>query len=256
MDPIEKHLEDLSRHHMLPKPHRDYLLNLKCKGFEPRVIYDIGSCVLHWTNYAKQIWPNAHFVLFDAFDKAEFLYHGYDYHMGVLGDKDGKVVKFYQNDINPGGNSYYREIGFDNGSVFPKDQYREYSMMTLDTIIRNKKFPKPDLVKIDVQGAELDIIYGGRKTLRSCRHLIVEMQHTEYNEGAPQAKDTIPFIESLGFKCIAPLFSNNGPDGDYGFVRVKKNIVNTTNHPTFIQTSIINLDRMLRPRMHKFLSIF
>ncbi len=49
--------------------------------------------------------------------------------------------------------------------------------------------------------------------------LIIEMQHSQYNLGAPLAKDTQPYVESLGWKCVAPLFCNNGPDGDYHFVR-------------------------------------
>jgi hypothetical protein len=37
-------------------------------------------------------------------------------------------------------------------------------------------------------------------------------------EGAPLVGETLPFIESLGFKCVAPRFSDNGSDADYGFI--------------------------------------
>ena len=45
------------------------------------------------------------------------------------------------------------------------------------------------------------------------------MQNKVYNEGAPLVDETLPFIEKLGFNCTAPLFCDNGPGGDYGFVR-------------------------------------
>ena len=64
---------------------------LKESGFEPKVIYDIGSCVLHWTKVAKELWPEATFILFDAFAEAEFLYEGYDYHMGALSNEEKEV---------------------------------------------------------------------------------------------------------------------------------------------------------------------
>ena len=118
-------LNNLSKQPLLPKNHVNYLLNLKRNGFEPKVIYDIGSCVLHWTNIVKKLWPNAKIILFDAFQPAEFLYSGYDYHIGVLSNVDNNIVKFYQNDYHPGGNSYYREIGCANGDFFPENKYIE-----------------------------------------------------------------------------------------------------------------------------------
>lgn len=220
---IRNHLTALSTEDHMPSAHFNYLKKLKDSGFEPKVIYDIGSCVLHWTNGAKRLWPNATYYLFDAFESAEFLYvrDGYDYHMGVLSDEDGKVVKWHQNDIQPGGNSYYREVGCGpiSGQLFPENGYVEKITRTLDSVVKERGFPKPDLLKMDVQGAEKDILSGAKDTLSSVRHLIVEMQHVDYNLGAPKVDETLPFIESLGFECVAPRFCGNADiDADYGFV--------------------------------------
>jgi hypothetical protein len=73
-----------------------------------------------------------------------------------------------------------------------------------------------------VQGAEKDVILGGSNVVKHAKHMIVEMQHVEYNIGAPLVSDTLPWIESIGWKCVAPLFANNGVDGDYGFERCEK----------------------------------
>jgi FkbM family methyltransferase len=217
------HLSSVSESHRLPPAHVSYLQSLKDSGFEPKVIYDIGSCVLHWAREAKRLWPDATVVLFDAFESLEFLYvrEGYPYHMGVLSDVDGKIVKFYQNEQWPTGNSYYREIGSPSASeIFPDDGFVEKTALTLDTVVRRKRFPAPDFVKLDVQGSEKDILSGAKDTLSTVRHLIVEMQHVEYNLGAPKVDETLPFIQHLGFRCVAPMFSNNGVDADYGFERV------------------------------------
>ena len=221
----QQHLRDLSHQSLLPKAHIAYLQKLKDGGFEPKVIYDIGACVLHWTKECKRIWPDAEYIIFDAFAPAEFLYieQNLRYHVGVLSDVDDKEVRFYQNEQFPGGNSYYREIGYKNGSYFPEDKYILKTTRTLDSIVAERGFPLPDLIKMDVQGAELDILRGATNTHKNATHMILELQHTDYNQGAPKANECIPIIESFGWKCIAPLFQNNGNDGDYGFVRLDNN---------------------------------
>lgn len=215
---MQDHLRKLSATASLPKDHVAYLTSLKRSGYEPKVIYDIGACILQWTLEAKKLWPNAEYVLFDAFKPAEFLYSGYNYNIGVLSRTDGELVKFYQNDMLPGGNSYYREIGF-HAPNFPEHRYIQYATQTLDTVVKEKGFPLPDLVKIDVQGSERDVIEGGLETLRHADHLIVEMQHCEYNKGAPMVQETLPYIESIGWKCVAEKFSGTYFDADYAFVR-------------------------------------
>jgi FkbM family methyltransferase len=219
MEQLQKHLLQVNRWENIPEGHIQYLYNLKSSGFEPKVIYDIGACVLHWTKVARTLWPEADIILFDAFANAEFLYKEHKYHIGCLSDDDDNVVKFYQNDYLPGGNSYYREIGCENGKYFPEDRYVEMKTKTLDTVVNQRGFPLPDFVKIDVQGAELDILKGGITTIGNAERMIVELQHVEYNQGAKLANESLPIIESMGWKCSDPLFQNNGPDGDYGFVR-------------------------------------
>jgi len=210
---LQKHLTGLSNNGAIFfKDHVKYLHNIKS---QPKVIYDIGSCVLHWTQAAKTVWPDAKYILFDAFEQAEFLYDGYDYNIGVLSDSV-KTVDWWQNDTWPGGNSYYRET---DSTGFFTDEMRSTRMTkTLDQVVKERGFPPPDLIKIDVQGCEVDILRGATETLKSVKDLIVELQHMEYNQGAPQVQQSLPFIESLGFKCVAPMFAYNGPDADYHFV--------------------------------------
>ena len=106
----------------IPNDHVSYLRSLKASGFEPKVIYDIGACVLQWTTEAKRLWPDAQYVLFDAFEEPEYLYKqsGYDYSVGVLGNATGVSVKWYQNATYFAGNSYYKEL---DDVVFAPENY-------------------------------------------------------------------------------------------------------------------------------------
>jgi len=206
----------------MPEKHMKYLQSLKDEGFYPKVAYDIGAACLAWTRAVTKLWPKCKVVCFDAHEPAAFLYKPYLHYIGLLCDKDDEEKKFYTHEQYFGGNSYYREVGSPASSVFfPESAGVMRKGYTLDTIVSEYKFPLPDLVKIDLQGAEVDVFKGGVKTIAHAEHLLVELQQTLYNKGAPMASEAVTFIESHGWECVAPTFSMNGPfDADYGFRRV------------------------------------
>jgi hypothetical protein len=143
------------------------------------------------------------------------------YNIGLLSDQVGKEIGFYENVENPGGNSYYREnseLSPAADLLYPESIRRTLSAVTLDSIVSRRGFPPPDLIKIDVQGAELDVLRGATETLKSVNHVILELQVVEYNKGAPLRDEVILYMHQLGFDCLG-IFCNNGPDGDYHFVR-------------------------------------
>jgi len=195
----------------LPKEQVEYLHSIS--SLKPKVVYDIGACVLHWERHAKAAWPDSKFVLFDAEPGVEriLMESGHPYHIGLLTDRDGREVDFYHWLENPGGNSYYKEItpGWDEYG-FKKTGY------TLDTIVKLNNFPLPDLIKLDVQGAEIDVLKGAKMCLEHCSDVILEAQHKTYNEGAPQVDDVLKYMDELGFELVANI-NRVEFDGDYHF---------------------------------------
>lgn len=223
--PERTRLRELRKMDLFPQEHVDYLKSMKSDGFEPKVVYDIGACVLHWTDKAKTVWPNATYVAFDAMDAANFIYEEerIGYACGVLGSEDGKIVDFWENIENPGGNSIYKE----NNELSPMaDQLFSKPIQKytgkLDTIVETFGFKQPDLIKMDVQGSELDILKGATKTLEKCDNIILEMQYVDYNKGAPKAQEVIEYLESIGFENKSGMFSGGEIDGDYHFVRTHR----------------------------------
>jgi FkbM family methyltransferase len=222
-DDKQTRLRELGQQRLIPRAHVNYLRALKEQGVSPRVIYDIGACVLHWTTEAREIWPDAEIIAFEAMDSTEFLYKeaGMRYHIGVLSDESGKEVDFYQNDQHPGGNSYYLEnpdVNPQAPAYFNESHRRKLKTVTVDAVQRLKQFPQPDFLKLDVQGAELDVLKGSQECLAAVDHVILELQKVEYNRGAPLFDSVIAWMEAQGFECQG-IFSDQGPDGDYYFRR-------------------------------------
>jgi FkbM family methyltransferase len=218
VNPVEARLRELSLRDDQPKDHVDYLHGMMLEGVEPKVIYDIGACVMHWTKEASKIWPDSKIIMFDAMNHAEFLYKesGLDYYCdGPVGDFT-RWVKYYENPMDPAGNSVFKE----DTQFFTEEHAVDKKMRSLDDIVEEKGWPKPDLVKIDVQGAELLILVGAEDTLSECTDIIIEMQHQEYNLGAPQKEVVAMWLDEIGFELVSQIHIGN-VDGDYHFRRRK-----------------------------------
>ena len=212
-NPVETRLRALSLQDDLPRDHVEYLKKMNIK---PDIIYDIGACIMHWTKEAQRIWPDSTIVMFDAMNHAEFLYKesGLDYYCdGPLGDTF-KQVKFYENAMDPAGNSVYKE----NSEFFGEQHAVQKQMRTLDSVVSDNGYQLPDLIKIDVQGAELDVLKGAETTLSKCKDIIIELQHIEYNLGAPTMTVVTDYLDTIGFKLVKRIRMTDA-DGDYHFTR-------------------------------------
>ena len=204
----------------IPQDHMDKLKKLRDDGFNPSIIYDIGSAVGHWREVALEVWPEAQIFMFEANEdlKQFYDYYGWgDYYIGLLSDEDGKPLNYYYNEEYIGGNSYYKE----NTETYSWDKFRVLKSEKLETVITNNGWPMPDLIKLDVQGAEIDILKGSGEILKYPEHIIVELQHMNYNEGASLAEESIDIIENLGYNLLEGKFSaavDMGIDADYLFV--------------------------------------
>lgn len=215
-------LLELSNQRLLPIKHVEYLYAMKSKNIEPKVVYDIGACVLHWTREAVNVWPSSQYFAFDGMEESAgiFTHYRVPYNIDVLGSADGKEVTFYQSTEHPGGNSIYEE---NNEYVqnAPQRELRSYITRSLDSVIKEKGFPLPDLIKMDVQGAELEVLKGASNCLENAIDLILELQNVEYNKGAPLKDEVIDYLNTIGFvlQNSGP-FCDNGPDGDYHFRKI------------------------------------
>ena len=104
---------------------------------------------------------------------------------------------------------------------------------TLELLLKDKQF---DLIKIDVQGSELDIIKGGLELIKKSKGILMEVSLIEYNENAPTKDFVYEFMDKLGFIPVEVIGDINHPityqliQQDILFIKKLINEPNCLNH--------------------------
>jgi len=159
-------------------------------------VLDIGAFEGYWTKNFKEIFPNSNVLMIEAnSDKEKKLEKIGRYKIELLGDQDEKEVKYFKckhKGIESGNTIFEENTKF---KFLPEIRFTK----KLDTLFPNKSY---DLIKMDVQGSELDILKGGSSLIRNTKYLLLELQTAEYNKGAPRAEDVISYLRNINFQFI------------------------------------------------------
>jgi FkbM family methyltransferase len=179
----------------------EHLKKLKHEeNFNPTKILDIGAWNGFWTNKVKEIWPDAHYTCIEAGPKHEQKLKKItsDYHIAVLGDSN-REVKMYLRQINKGNQ---KKVTYTKGStifgIFKDFEIRQ--MQTLDEIVG--KDANYDLIKQDVQGAEIMIMNGAPEIFKRAKYVIqeVNLDNDDAFPGMPSESDMDNYMTDLGFE--------------------------------------------------------
>jgi hypothetical protein len=69
----------------------------------------------------------------------------------------------------------------------------------LDILAKQQKLPRPDLVKIDVQGFEGRVLAGGEETLRQAKRMVVEVSLHPLYDGQSLMPEILHLLSNWGF---------------------------------------------------------
>ena len=171
------------------------LVQTKRRGIRIDTVYDIGAHRGEWTRETRASLPDAEFILFEANEVHATSLEGERFYIGVLSSQE-KLVQFWGN--GGPGDSYFRETTDVYDGVAPVS----VQATTLDHLIQEHGLPRPDFIKADVQGAELDVLDGGRNALDHAKLVLLECPIADYNEGAPNIHEYFSFMDECGFTPI------------------------------------------------------
>lgn len=97
------------------------------------------------------------------------------------------------------------EISSEHVAAFPEvgdvDAVEDVPARSLESWRRDNPLEEPILLKLDVQGAELDVL-GGGAGLSGVEAIVVELSLVEMYHGAPRLADVVTWLHEHGFSLV------------------------------------------------------
>ncbi len=175
------------------------LANLKSNGFSPATIIDGGAFVGEWSTRARQLFPAAALLMLEANPEKRGVLESVgatlgnaSLRMALLGPEARSDVPFKVVEGGMGSSV------LDERTSFPRTTV-PLTMTTLDSVVTSTGVRGPFLVKLDVQGYEVEVLKGGARTLTETEATLLEVSLLQYNEGAPLFAEVVKFMKDAGF---------------------------------------------------------
>jgi FkbM family methyltransferase len=170
--------------------------HLQARGFEPKTAIDIGAFDGGWSRLARATFPEAAIVMLDGnpqnreqLQQAASEFANARSEIAALGSEDREAVTFYQ--LGTGSSILPELTGLAMNPV-------TVPMRRLDDVIPCVG-QGPVLIKVDVQGYELEVLRGGPRVFGSAEAVVLEVSLLPYNLGAPLFADVVEFMATHGF---------------------------------------------------------
>jgi FkbM family methyltransferase len=203
-----------------------FLHDLKARGFYPKSVLDVGANCGEWTRMARNVFPDAEFLLIEPQTAMRSYleplcreFENVDCVEAGAAAQNGEMVL-----------SVWGELG--NGSSFLPDPESECGtkqlvpVRTIDSILEERQSAAPDLVKMDVQGFEIEALKGATSLLGWTEVFILEAGLFVFMPRQPLLREVIDFMASEGYEVYDfPGYIRRPLDGalgtvDVAFVRV------------------------------------
>jgi FkbM family methyltransferase len=171
---------------------------LRFSGYAPRTLLDVGAHLGHFTHGVRQVFPDCVPTLVEPNPHClpALAATGHEVLGFAASCENGEAELFLTREwLQSTGTSLYRE-----NTHFFRDEVLVRTPVPkrrLDDVLLGRRF---DFVKIDTQGAELDVLLGGQEVLRQADYILIEISLVEYNQGGARAEEVFAALGALGFR--------------------------------------------------------
>lgn len=168
-------------------------------GFNPATAIDVGAYIGDWTRTFKLIFPRAKVLMVEPQLNYLGRLHGIaatapDVELApvLLGARQSPGVPF--------------RLCESASSVLTESASHEpvttisVPMTTLDAVTASTAFARPDIIKLDVQGYELEVLKGGEQTLSSAEAVLMEVNLIRILDRAPLFHESTQFMSEHNFQ--------------------------------------------------------
>ena len=174
------------------------LRKAKARGLRLGSVLDGGAAYGNWTREFKEVFPDARVLAVDPRDdvrpdlqRLARELPGVTLAQTLLGESVGEVS--------------FNE-SFDQSSMLPDSAgaafgtVKRLPVTTIDALVQSTGFGWPDLIKLDVQGAELVALRGAGESLRHAQTLLLELSFFPFQRGMPLFADVVCWLRERGFR--------------------------------------------------------
>ena len=174
------------------------LKHIKELGFTPNTVLDVGAAI--GTKPLLNNFPETNHFMIEALEEfipkleeVKIRMKNADFLIAAVTSENGPITINVHPDLV--GSSIYLEDEDSSVNGIP----REVPAYKLDELCSKYQLKGPYLLKIDVQGAELDVLKGAEKTLMNTEYVILEIVFFDFFKGGPKFHQFIDFMKKRGF---------------------------------------------------------
>jgi FkbM family methyltransferase len=178
----------------------DVLARMGRQGFRPEVVLDVGAAHGYWTRSCRRLFPEADYVMVEPLPEyeAELRAIARDTRVTYLGAAagrvDGRLPLLVPDD--PTGSSLLPAA--EPSSTFFKREVA-VPVVALDGVT----LPGPiSLLKLDVQGYELEALRGAERILGEAEVLVCECSLHPFQRGIPLIGDVLAYLAERNFRIL------------------------------------------------------
>ncbi len=179
------------------------------RPLNPQAIFDIGANIGTWTILAKALYPETEIYAFEPLEShcAKFTaatrgLQGVTLHQLALG---AMPANLQMNVLNRSDASSLLPMTSECSQHFALKDERTVTVRVerLDDLLRAKTIPQPDVVKLDIQGYELEALRGGEVTLMGAHAILAEVSLIELYKEQCLFHGLAAFLAERGFYVCA-----------------------------------------------------
>jgi len=181
------------------------LLDLIAREGAPDFIFDVGANIGTWARLAHSQFPKAQIHAFEPLGK----------HLNQLRQLEAETDKVHIHEVALGasaGTATLHVTNFSDASSLlalgskgseawglMEVEQVDVKVESVDDRISALAMAYPDLIKLDVQGFELQVLAGAAKALSRARHVLIELSFDDLYEGQPANHEVLAFLAEAGF---------------------------------------------------------
>jgi FkbM family methyltransferase len=175
------------------------LQHVRDLGLSPRSVIDVGAA--YGTPELYEVFADARHLLIEPLgeyrpylDRVRRTHPHTEYALAAATSRPGPVTIHVHADLV--GSSAYLETEDSPGL---NDTPRSVPGITLDGLCAERRVEGPYLIKVDVQGAELDVLSGATQILAQTEYIVLETSLFGFYRDGVQLYDVMAFMHERGF---------------------------------------------------------